>query len=376
MSDSVDTQHESVPGRRAPVGLLRVLVGSALLAASLVPTAILGLRSLDDEPNYAFLPGSASSASKRVVTGELERHRADGEFLFVTIGLQGLNDLTLEMAKREPTVDLFTREQILGTKTRSEARKEDLQLMRYSKDFAAYVALKRLGFDVTLVDAGVVIESLCLKQGSGGSCAEQSPAAGVLRPNDVIVRVNDAAVQLPADIGGALKDFKPGDPARVTVRRGSDTLTVDVTLVLSSDGTRSIIGFVPSSSPPQSTRFELPKGVAIDSGDVGGPSAGLAFTLALLDELTPGELTGGETVAVTGEIELDGRVGEIGGLRQKTVAVLRAGADVFLVPERQKAEAEREAAGTNLKVVGVATLDDALEALTAIGGNAGSLATK
>jgi Lon-like protease len=91
--------------------------------------------------------------------------------------------------------------------------------------------------------------------------------------------------------------------------------------------------------------------------------------LALLEELTPGSLTGGVKVAATGTMSPSGVVGPIGELNLKTVAVKRAGAKVFLVPEAQKAEAEAEAAGSDLKVVGVRTLDDAITALAELGGN-------
>ena len=104
---------------------------------------------------------------------------------------------------------------------------------------------------------------------------------------------------------------------------------------------------------------------------IGGPSAGLAFTLTLIDELTPGELTGGQDVAVTGTIELDGTVGPIGGLRQKASAVAQAGVEYFLVPTAQGEDdiaAAREAGGDDLTIVPVATLDEALAALEELGG--------
>ena len=345
-------------------------------AASLVAPAILCVRMLTPRSNYAFLPGDASPANKRVVTGSLERHRSKGTILFVTIGLQSLTQLTLDLAEHEPSVDLYTREQILGKKSPSEARKEDLQLMRYSRDFAAYVALKRLGYDVHLTDAGAVIKSVCMKQDAGGACSLESPAAKVLKVNDIITNVDGHDVQVPSDVAAALKDRTAGDTIPVTVKRGAESVTVDVPLTTSTDGTRTVVGFVASPAPPQTAKFQLPQGVRIDSGDVGGPSAGLAFTLALLDELTPGELTGGAKIAVTGEIELDGGVGEIGGLRQKTIAVRRAGATAFLVPAGQVAEAQKAAEGSNLKVIGVTTLEEALHALTTLGGNGDALATK
>jgi PDZ domain-containing protein len=114
--------------------------------------------------------------------------------------------------------------------------------------------------------------------------------------------------------------------------------------------------------------YDLPFPVRIDTEDVGGPSAGLALTLGLLDLLTPGSLTGGETIATTGSIDPDGVVGEVGGVAQKAVAAERAGARLILVPEAEADDARRFAG--DLEVVGVSTLDDALEALAGIGGNA------
>ena len=143
-------------------------------------------------------------------------------------------------------------------------------------------------------------------------------------------------------------------------------------MIASQDG-RAIIGFVPNPSPPDTITFKFPFQVDIDSGQIGGPSAGLAFTLALLDRLTPGSLSGGVEVAATGTISPGGSVGPIGGLKQKTIAVLRTGAKVFLVPTSEVAEAEEAAKGTDLKIVGVATLDEALAQLAALGGNATQL---
>src|SRR5205085_11289384 len=88
-------------------------------------------------------------------------------------------------------------------------------------------------------------------------------------------------------------------------------------------------------------KFDYPFDVKIDTAGIGGPSAGLAFTLALIDDLTPGELTGGRDVAVTGTIDIDGKVGEVGGVVQKTAAVRRVHASLFLVPSGEYAEARK-----------------------------------
>ena len=123
---------------------------------------------------------------------------------------------------------------------------------------------------------------------------------------------------------------------------------------------------------PIAMDFVFPFEVTIDTGDVGGPSAGLAFTLALIDDLTPGDLTGGADVAVTGTIQPDGSVGPIGGAGQKAAAVRRDGLDLFLVPSDDYEDAV-EHAGDDLEVVAVDTIDEALDALGDHGGNVDDL---
>jgi PDZ domain-containing protein len=146
---------------------------------------------------------------------------------------------------------------------------------------------------------------------------------------------------------------------------------VDVfTGVAPDDPERAVIGIAPED---RLVGFDYPIDVTIDSGKVGGPSAGLAFTLAVLDVLTPGELTGGHRVAVTGTMRLDGTVGPVGGAAQKAISVRKAGYEVFLVPEEELAEV-RATVGDDLRVIGVGTLAEALDALDSLGGNAGSIA--
>ena len=112
--------------------------------------------------------------------------------------------------------------------------------------------------------------------------------------------------------------------------------------------------------------------VPVDGQGFGGPSAGLAFTLELIDSLTPGELTGGRKVAVTGTIDQNGTVGPVGGVAQKTAAVKSAGAKYFLVPPDEY-ETAKQHAGRNLQVIKVATLEEALDVLGSLGGDVAAL---
>jgi PDZ domain-containing protein len=121
-------------------------------------------------------------------------------------------------------------------------------------------------------------------------------------------------------------------------------------------------------------QIKLPFQIDIDSGAVVGPSAGVAYGLEVLDQLTPGELTGGRKIAVTGELHLDGSIGPVGGVAQKTVTVRRSGAAAFLVPKENYAEAKAHA-GSHLKVYAISNFDDALRVLGSLqGSNALALA--
>jgi PDZ domain-containing protein len=120
--------------------------------------------------------------------------------------------------------------------------------------------------------------------------------------------------------------------------------------------------------PEDQVDFHYPIAVNIDVTNIGGPSAGLAMTLGVIDALTSGSVTGGHTVAATGTIDSEGNVGDVGGVPQKTIAVENAGASIFLVPRQEyKAALSKDRPG--LKIYEVSTLDQALAVLAAHGGS-------
>jgi PDZ domain-containing protein len=154
---------------------------------------------------------------------------------------------------------------------------------------------------------------------------------------------------------------QPADTVRFTVERDGKTRDVSVRL-----GERDGVGYV-GIATQSFTDSSFPVDIEIDTARVSGPSAGLAFTLAIIDDMTPGELTGGARVAITGSIQPDGSVGVVGGVEQKAVTAREDGARLMLVPVGE-ARAARAHAGS-MKVVAVRTVDDALAALEANGGD-------
>ena len=165
----------------------------------------------------------------------------------------------------------------------------------------------------------------------------------------------------PADLRRIVESHKPGDTVRLTIHRGSQLKQIVVgTVADSAHPGHALIGvFV-----DQAAFIKLPITVKINAGSVGGPSAGLAFALDVLEELGR-NVDHGHRIAATGQIELDGTVSAIGGVEQKTIGVRRSGIDVFLVPAGDNAaEARRYAHG--LRIVPVHSFRQALLALATL----------
>ena len=230
-------------------------------------------------------------------------------------------------------------------------RQADLREMTISQQVAAAVALRRLGYHVVAKPDGVLVDSVDLG----------THAAGALDPTDVIVSVNGISTPTVARLRTVLGRVHPGQVVTLGVRRGGKQLSMRVQTVADpEDVHRAIVGF----TPDQSALIKLPLHVQIDAGNVGGPSAGLAFALEVMEKLGR-NVDRGYRVAATGQIELDGTVTPIGGVKQKTFGVREAKADVFLVPAGDNAtEARRYAHG--LRIIAVKSFPQALRALATL----------
>jgi PDZ domain-containing protein len=230
---------------------------------------------------------------------------------------------------------------------------------------APVAALRQLGYTVKEEDQGAQIDVVY----------PNTPAAVAgLRCNDLITAINGHTVRTAEDVSSQLHGLPAGTVVRVTARRGGDgsptrTLQVDVRLApfpgqkgQLPDPKHGYMGIVTETR----TTYDFPFPVSAQVGSIGGPSDGLALALGFVDALSAGRLTGGLRVAATGQIDAAGNVIEIGGAAQKSVAVRKAGAQVFLVPEANYKDA-RSTAGP-LKVIAVSTLSQALAELKSLGG--------
>jgi len=234
-------------------------------------------------------------------------------------------------------------------------RRLDLQDMRLSQQVAAAVALRAAGKQVVMRPVGARVAFV----GKG------LPAFGKLEPGDVIVALDGKPVHALRDVFVRMTAHRVGDVVAFTVRRGTQTLVERMKTVGVGTGKnrRPIVGV----SLEQALDIHLPLQVRINAGSVGGPSAGVAFALDVMEELGR-DVVHGHKVAATGELHADGTIGPIGGIKQKTIGAREAHVDAFLVPAGDNArEARKYAHG--LRIIPVDTFPQALRALATLGQN-------
>ena len=198
-----------------------------------------------------------------------------------------------------------------------------------------------------------------------GAITDGTPAAAVLRTGDAITAIDGSKVTGLDQLHSLIAAHPVGSDLAISIDRHGTHSVVHARTIRETGTGRPILGFSPDL---QATFKGVDVRIGIDPNSVGGPSAGLAFTLGIIDKLTPGDLTGGRTVAGTGTIDGFGNVGPIGGIQQKIAAASKAGATVFLAPASECPDA-RGAAPKSLKLVKVDTLSTAVKALESI--NAG-----
>ncbi|MGH8889742.1 MAG: YlbL family protein [Acidothermaceae bacterium] len=228
--------------------------------------------------------------------------------------------------------------------TAKQAAQQDAADMDQSQEDAKIAALRYLGYK--------------LQPGAEVSNVEAtSTAKGKLQLRDVIVGVDSATVASSVQLVTVLNTHKVGDQVTLKLNRNGTMTSATVTLQkpIKPGGSPSIgIGVLDS--------YAIPFEIDIDLSNVGGPSAGMAFALGIIDKLSDGNLTGGMTIAGTGTIDADGNVGAIGGVEQKMAGARKAGATVFLVPKDNCAEALK-AVPKGLRLVQVTTLAGAVDAI-------------
>ena len=322
-----------------------------LIGAGIVLLAAAAVVYIAPSDRYIFLPDKARPLAQRVEVEGEKPDRNGGGIYYVAVDVRKASLLEKafpglhEGATLEPASSVLAEGQDEGSRRRCE-----LAAMQRSQEYATAVALRELDYRVRTRLLGVAVEGTF----------PGYPASGKLRSCDWIRAVDGTRVRRAQQVTGALAAKKPGDLVRLRAER--DDKRFPVVLRAARDPRQRDRAFI-GISVTDVFDVAVPIDVEIDLGRVGGPSAGLAFSLQLMEELGE-DVDRGYKLAATGEIFLDGSVARVGGIKQKTIGARRSGMDLFLVPGDNAREARKYAEG--LRVVPVDSFQQALRALATL----------
>ena len=336
---------------------------TATLVVSIVVLVIsLGLVTAFPVPFVSFSPGPVKDtlgATKNKPVIEITGHETfptTGQLDLTTVSVTSPDrQLTLPQAMRnwlDPHHDLFPRDIIYPPEqSADEVEQQNTAEMTGSQDSAIAAALQA---------AQVPFHAKV------STVAKDTPAAGKLKAGDIVLAVDGQTVTQVPQVGDFVRRHKVGENVVFLIRRGSAEQAVQLTTAATpGETTRPMVGI--------SIGVDSPVKVSVNLGqDIGGPSAGTAFALAIYDKLTPGPLLAGKHVAGTGTIDALGQVGAIGGIQQKIAGARNDGATVFLVPASNCSAALR-ADVKGIQLVKISTLSDAITALQAVAGGKGDV---
>ncbi|ONI72034.1 PDZ/DHR/GLGF domain-containing protein [Kribbella sp. ALI-6-A] len=335
---------------------------ATLVTAIIVLVFSLGLVTVFPVPFVSFSPGpvkdTLGSANGKPVIGITghETFPTSGQLDLTTVSVTSPDrDLTLPQAMRnwlDPHHDLFPRDVIYPPEqSADEVEQQNTAEMTGSQDSAIAAALQAAKVPYHPKVASV---------------AKDSPADGKLKPGDVVLKVDGVVAAQVPQVGELVRKNKVGENVSFLIRRGGAEQTVVVKAAATpGEPARPMVGITIGVDSPVKVSVNLGQ-------DIGGPSAGTAFALAIYDKLTPGPLLGGKHVAGTGTIDALGQVGAIGGIQQKIAGAKDDGATVFLVPA-PNCEAALHAGVDGIQLVKISTLNDAIGALKALAAGTGDV---
>lgn len=302
---------------------------------------LLFILSLIRLPYFVFRPGPAQDVETLIHISQHQTYPSGGHLLLTSVSYFRPNAYQALRAWLDSTEAVIPEKDVLSPgQSQEQEFQQALSQMDTSKIDAAVVALTRYAGYPEKHGPGLLVEAAFPK----------TPAEGKIFAGDVITAVDGRSVDDPDQLGSMIRAAGAGHALTFTIEAGGKTRRVSVAPAKVPGVDHPVIGV--------SLVNTFPFPLTIDSGNIGGPSAGLMWTLGLVDLLTPGDLTGGRTVAGTGEITVEGKVLPIGGVEEKVVAAERSGATIFFVPVKDAAAA-RSVAG-KIVLVPVSTYLDAI----------------
>lgn len=302
---------------------------------------------------YVEKPGGIVDLSTLVKINN-QKDKEKGSFSLTYVTFQQASCYQLLRSHFEPYWDVLSYEQVLGGSTNQESY-DFLQNYYFenAQQMAVYNAFKAANEKATIQFNGLYVLDF----------VDGSKAKKQLKVGDIITHVNGQKLENSLTLFQVLKNEKPGNQLKLTVKRGNKTLTMDITL-MKDDQNQAKLGIIIGSAIDLKTSQK----VAFDAEGFGGPSAGLMFTLEIYEQLTKENIRHGQKIAGTGTMDELGNVGQIGGIDKKIVSADKAGVELFFVPKDQQKEDDNEKIAkkvakqihTKMKIVPVATFNEAL----------------
>lgn len=340
-------------GRKKKILIQLLMIAAIVLAGSWIPL-----------PFFYQMPGSAIEL-RPIVSVEDGDPDDTGSFFMTTVSLNRTNIWEYIYASFHPGIDLLKVEQVKANNETDEeyfARQRDNMI--FSQQKAIKVAFERAGEDIEVREEGAVVYYF----------VEGMSAEKVLKSGDIVIEVDGNEIHNSDELIHAFTGKKAGDIAKVVVLRKDERIEVELEIMpfpeqyqTNANEVRVGAGIL---SPQTKLVIEPSRKVQFNTEKIGGPSAGLMFTLELINQLTDEDITKGKRISGTGTIELDGSVGPIGGAKHKVVAAYKAGAEIFFAPDDGTSTSNYQEAlkavkdkGLDIVVVPVRTVDDALDYL-------------
>ena len=293
-------------------------------------------------PYYSIGPGPAKAVQPLIRFDDRPRYESEGSFVLTSVRFDQLTAYGIVVAWLDPGVSVVPRSDLFAPgETAEQERERSISQMDQSKLDAAFVVLEELTDYPEEHGDGVLIESV----------VEGCAADGELFPGDIVQAIDGTEVEDVGDARRIIRTTPSGAQLTFDVTVDGEPETVSLAREPCGGSERPLVGVSMIES--------FPFDVRIQSGSIGGPSAGLAWALALYDLLTPGDLTGGRTIASTGQLGIDGTVYPIGGAADKVVAAESADASVLMLPMSNIEEA-RSAGESEIELVPVETFGEAL----------------
>lgn len=326
-------------------------------SAFVVVVAIIFISSFYSLPYYVSKPGMAKELNPiiKVENG----HEEEGSFMLTTVRMGRANIYSYLLAKVSEYQEIYPIEAIRREEeTDQEYNVRQLHLMASSKTFAIEVAYQKAGIPIEYIYNGVYVLSVM----------KGMPAEGKLLAGDRIFKVDGIDFKSSDEFIKYVGAKTAGEEITLTFERENEEK--DTTLKVASFG-ENIEKVGVGISLVDDKDIKVSPNVTVETSDIGGPSAGLMFSLEIYNQLVEEDLTKGYNIAGTGTISADGRVGRIGGIEQKIIAADKAGADIFLAPNEEGADGSNYEAAlktakdikTKMKVVPINTFEEAVKYL-------------